>query len=111
MLLTHHKDVIWKPTLMKLKPIAQQIVVIVGASSGIGRETALRFAKKGAKVVVAARSQSGLETLVEEIKQLGEDAIAPLPEFNLIDRSNSPQTFNILNRRRTKHPGIFATEL
>jgi NADP-dependent 3-hydroxy acid dehydrogenase YdfG len=47
---------------MKLKPIAQQIVVIVGASSGIGRETALRFAKKGAKVVVAARSQSGLET-------------------------------------------------
>ena len=45
---------------MQLKPISQQVVAIVGASSGIGRETALQFAKKGAKVVVAARSQSGL---------------------------------------------------
>jgi NADP-dependent 3-hydroxy acid dehydrogenase YdfG len=34
---------------MQLKPIAQQVVVIVGASSGIGRETALRFANQGAK--------------------------------------------------------------
>lgn len=41
---------------MKLKPINQQVVVIVGASSGIGRETALRFAKIGANVVVAARA-------------------------------------------------------
>ncbi len=61
---------------MKLKPINQQVVVIVGASSGIGRETALRFARIGAKVVVAARSQPGLATLVEEIKQSGGDAIA-----------------------------------
>jgi NADP-dependent 3-hydroxy acid dehydrogenase YdfG len=63
---------------MKLKPISQQVVAIVGASSGIGTETetALRFAKKGAKVVVAARSESGLATLVEEIKQLGGEAIA-----------------------------------
>lgn len=33
---------------MKLKPIHQQVIVIVGASSGIGRETALRFARKEA---------------------------------------------------------------
>jgi NAD(P)-dependent dehydrogenase (short-subunit alcohol dehydrogenase family) len=39
---------------MKLKPIGQQVVVIVGASSGIGRETAQQFARIGAKVVVAA---------------------------------------------------------
>ncbi len=31
---------------MKLKPICQQVVAIVGASSGIGRETALRFANR-----------------------------------------------------------------
>jgi NAD(P)-dependent dehydrogenase (short-subunit alcohol dehydrogenase family) len=43
---------------MQLKPINQQVVVVVGASSGIGRETALQFAKKGAKVVVSARSES-----------------------------------------------------
>lgn len=61
---------------MQLKPINQQVVVVVGASSGIGRETALRFAKGGAKVVVAARSQSGLESLIKEITEFGGDAIA-----------------------------------
>lgn len=53
---------------MQLKPINQQVVVVVGASSGIGRETALRFAKQGASVVVSARSESGLQSLVEEIQ-------------------------------------------
>jgi NAD(P)-dependent dehydrogenase (short-subunit alcohol dehydrogenase family) len=61
---------------MNLKPINQQVVVVMGASSGIGRDTALRFAERGAKVVVSARSQSGLATLVEEIKYRGGNAIA-----------------------------------
>ena len=37
------------------KPIDRQVVVITGASSGIGRETALHLARKEAKVVVSAR--------------------------------------------------------
>lgn len=61
---------------MKLKPIGQQVVAVVGASSGIGRETALQFAKRNAKVVVSARSESGLASLVAEITALGGDAIA-----------------------------------
>lgn len=61
---------------MKLKPIEQQVVAVVGASSGIGRETALQFAKRNAKVVVSARTESGLASLVEEITALGGDAIA-----------------------------------
>jgi NAD(P)-dependent dehydrogenase (short-subunit alcohol dehydrogenase family) len=61
---------------MKLKPIEQQVVAVVGASSGIGRQTALRFAKQGAKLVVAARTESGLESLVKEITDLGGEAIA-----------------------------------
>jgi NAD(P)-dependent dehydrogenase (short-subunit alcohol dehydrogenase family) len=48
-----------------LKPIAEQVVVVFGASSGIGRETALQFARHGAKVVVAARNEEGLRSLVE----------------------------------------------
>jgi NAD(P)-dependent dehydrogenase (short-subunit alcohol dehydrogenase family) len=67
---------------MQLKPISQQVVAVVGASSGIGRETALQFAKKGAKVVVAARSQSGLESLVSEIKQFGGDAVAVVADVS-----------------------------
>jgi NAD(P)-dependent dehydrogenase (short-subunit alcohol dehydrogenase family) len=42
---------------MQLKPIDQQVVVVVGASSGIGRDAALEFARRGAKVVVASNSQ------------------------------------------------------
>ena len=56
---------------MKLKPLREQVVVVMGASSGIGRETALRFAKSGAKVVVAARSEAGLRSLEDEIGKLG----------------------------------------
>ncbi len=39
---------------MQLKPINEQVVAICGASSGIGRETALQFAQRAAKVVVDA---------------------------------------------------------
>ena len=59
---------------MQLKPISQQVVAIVGASSGIGRETALQFARKGAKVVVSARNEPGLNSLVDEIQVSGGEA-------------------------------------
>ena len=60
---------------MKLKRIEDQVVVVVGASSGIGRESALRFGARGAKVVVAARSAPGLTSLVEEITAAGGEAV------------------------------------
>ena len=72
---------------MNLKPIDQQVVVVVGASSGIGRDTALKFAQKGAKVVVSARSKEGLATLVEEISAMGGSAIAvpaDVADFNQV---------------------------
>ena len=61
---------------MQLKPIEEQVVALMGASSGIGRETALRFARQGAKVVVSARGEEGLDSLVEEIRAEGGEAIA-----------------------------------
>jgi NAD(P)-dependent dehydrogenase (short-subunit alcohol dehydrogenase family) len=61
---------------MQLKPVEEQVVALMGASSGIGRETALRFAERGAKVVVAARSEEGLSSLVEEIRGKGGQATA-----------------------------------
>ena len=47
--------------------LRHKVAVIVGASSGIGRETALKFARAGATTVLAARSQDKLEALAEEI--------------------------------------------
>jgi len=61
---------------MELKPVEKQVVVVMGASSGIGRETALRFAKRGARVVAAARELKGLQSLVEQIERGGGSAIA-----------------------------------
>lgn len=52
---------------MKLKPIEEQVIVVCGASSGMGRMAALEFARRGAKVIASSRSQEGLESLAEEI--------------------------------------------
>ena len=61
---------------MQLKPVEEQVVALVGASSGIGRETALRFAARGARVVVSARGEQGLNSLVQEIRNEGGQATA-----------------------------------
>ncbi|MCU1285046.1 MAG: hypothetical protein JWO13_1396 [Acidobacteriales bacterium] len=52
------------------------VVVITGASSGIGKATALEFARNGASVVAAARRRTPLEELVVECENLGGHAIA-----------------------------------
>src|SRR5918998_3981433 len=65
---------------MRLKPIGEQVVALMGASSGIGREAALRFAGRGAKVVVSARNEGDLRSLVEEIRATGGEATAVTAE-------------------------------
>jgi len=52
------------------------VVVITGASSGIGRATALECAARGASVVVAARRSEPLDELVRECRSAGGDALA-----------------------------------
>jgi short-subunit dehydrogenase len=52
------------------------VVVITGASSGIGRATALAFARRGSSLVVAARREDALDGLVQECQQIGVRAIA-----------------------------------
>jgi NAD(P)-dependent dehydrogenase (short-subunit alcohol dehydrogenase family) len=56
---------------VNLIPVDRQVVVIVGATSGIGKAAAFHFAEKGAKVVAAGRSQEALDALVEEVSIRG----------------------------------------
>jgi len=49
-------------------PLAGKIAVVIGAGRGIGRATALTLASSGARVIVAARTASQLESVVAEIE-------------------------------------------
>src|SRR4029079_6540636 len=53
---------------VKLKPIADQVVVITGATSGIGLVTARMAAKRGARLVLAARNEEALGQLCHELR-------------------------------------------
>lgn len=52
----------------KLKPIQDQVVVLMGATSGIGLETAKLMAEKGARVAIIGRSQDGLNEALDQIR-------------------------------------------
>src|SRR3712207_3015567 len=59
---------------MSENTVDRRVVVITGASSGIGRATALRFAESGAALVLNARGTKSLESVAAECGQLGAEA-------------------------------------
>jgi short-subunit dehydrogenase len=60
---------------LKLRKLNQQVMVITGASSGIGLVTARMAAKRGARLVLSSRSEEELGELTEQIKAAGGQAI------------------------------------
>jgi NADP-dependent 3-hydroxy acid dehydrogenase YdfG len=62
---------------MKRRELEGSVVVLNGASSGIGRAAALRFATRGARLVLAARDPEALEDVAQECRDTyGTDAIS-----------------------------------
>jgi NAD(P)-dependent dehydrogenase (short-subunit alcohol dehydrogenase family) len=57
------------------KRFAEKVVIVTGASSGIGKATAIEFGREGARVVVAARRREQCELTVREIEEVGGEAV------------------------------------
>jgi NAD(P)-dependent dehydrogenase (short-subunit alcohol dehydrogenase family) len=67
-----------------------RIALITGASRGIGRAVALRFAKEGAHLILTARTQGALEELDDEIQEISGESATLVPvdlmDFDTIDQ-------------------------
>lgn len=55
--------------------MSTSVAIVTGASQGIGRATALRLARDFTALVLVARNREGLETLAEDIRKLGKQAL------------------------------------
>jgi NADP-dependent 3-hydroxy acid dehydrogenase YdfG len=66
-------------------PVADKVVLITGASSGIGQATARLLAEQGAKVLLGARRTERLQQIVEEIRSRG--GVADYKKVDVTDRN------------------------
>jgi hypothetical protein len=66
------------------RPLTDRVVLITGASSGLGRAFALALAKEGAKVFAVARREERLKELVREIADAGGDAAYHVTDLRVV---------------------------
>src|SRR5690349_9588744 len=85
---------------LMIKPLANRIALVTGASRGIGYATAIALAKRGAHVVAVARTQGGLEELDDEIRKDG--GSATLVPLSLTDSDGIARLGAALHERHGK---------
>src|SRR3569832_546387 len=93
--------------------VTSEVVVITGASAGVGRATARRFARDGAAIGLIARGRDGLEAVRSEVEALGGRAavvsadVADADQVEhaaaAIEQTLGPIDIRINNAKTTKH--------
>jgi len=73
--------------MSRKKPLAEQVLVVTGASSGLGRAIARLAGARGARVVVTARNAEALEDCVREIEAAGGEALAVPADCAVLDEA------------------------
>jgi NADP-dependent 3-hydroxy acid dehydrogenase YdfG len=73
--------------------IKDKVIIITGASSGIGEATAKLLAEKGAKVVLAARREENLKRITEEIKTNSGEAVYQVTDVTIPDENERLVSF------------------
>ncbi len=85
------------------KPIDEQVIVLTGATSGIGLVTAREAARQGARLVLAARGEEALQKLVEEIELGGGEAAYVAADVG------KEEDVRMISRKAIEHFGRFDT--
>jgi NAD(P)-dependent dehydrogenase (short-subunit alcohol dehydrogenase family) len=69
--------------------IKDWVAIVTGGASGIGRQTCLRMAKEGAKVVIADKNLQGAQKVVDEIKAMGQNEVIAIEvDITNLDEAN-----------------------
>lgn len=80
--------------------LENKVAMITGASGGIGRATAIRFAKEGAKVVIVDVSEEGLSETLVAIQKNGGEAISQI--VNVTDRDQVQNAIDVAVKKYGK---------
>ena len=76
--------------------IRNKVVIVTGASSGIGYSTALKLSKAGAKVAAGARRVEKLESLKKEVQQYGGEML--VKKLDVTKKEDSDSFINLVNQ-------------
>ena len=80
-----------------MKDLEKKVVLVTGAAKGIGKATAIEFAKNGSRLILVDIDEDGLKTTAEEIKKFGKEVM-----FVKTDVSDPKSVENLVNKSISK---------